>query len=399
MSRGGAGPEAPGSVGSRLSRLIETQQLTRDPAQVECARKLDELRAALIAGDGGRGDLLGDMRSLLTRNGDARRGRLLGIVRSLFPRTGRPASQTPVRGLYIWGSVGRGKTFLMDLFFESLPAGLGRRSHFYRFMREVHARLGALKEVENPLRIVAADIARNLRVLCFDELFVSDIGDAMILGTLFEALFRQGVTLVATSNVPPDQLYKDGLQRQRFLPAIALLQRHTQVLQLDGGVDYRLRHLTQNGTYLDSAAPETRARMEQLFASLSGLPAAESATLSVEGRPIAARRAAPDLVWFDFAEICEGPRSQNDYIDLAHDYHTVFVSDVPVFDARSENAARRFIMLVDEFYDRGVKLVLSAAAAATALYRGERLAFEFERAASRLIEMQSAEYLARQHCA
>jgi len=415
VSRGGAGPEVPGSVLSRLTRLIETQQLARDPAQVECARKLDELRAALVAGDAARGGLLGAGRSLFpqtgdgthgglpgaargpfARIGDAAHGGLLRTVRGLFARGGHLASPAP-RGLYIWGSVGRGKTFLMDLFFESLPPGLGRRSHFYRFMREVHTRLGKLKEVENPLQIVAADIARDLRVLCFDELFVSDIGDAMILGALFEALFRQGVTLVATSNVPPDQLYKEGLQRQRFLPAIALLQRHTQVLKLDGGVDYRLRHLTQSGTYLDSTAPDTGARMEQLFDSLSGLPTAGPATLSVEDRPIAARRATPDMVWFDFSEICEGPRSQNDYIDLAHDYHTVFVSSVPVFDARSENAARRFIMLVDEFYDRGVKLVVSAAAAPTVLYRGERLAFEFERTTSRLIEMQSAQYLAQQH--
>ena len=372
----GAADAVADGVLSRLTRLIDSKQVARDPAQMDCARRLDELRAALIA--------------------PTAHGGMLDSLRDLLKLGAASDAQPPVRGLYIWGSVGRGKTFLMDLFFESLPPELARRSHFYRFMRDVHARLRALKEVENPLQQVAADLARDARVLCFDELFVSDIGDAMILGTLFEALFDRGVTLVATSNVPPDQLYKDGLQRQRFLPAIALLQRQCQVFRLDGGVDYRLRHLTQNGTYLEAAAPDTPARLENLFEALSGVVAAP-ATLDVEGRPIVARRAAPDMVWFEFGEICDGPRSQNDYIDLAHDYHTVFISDVPVFGANGEDAARRFIMLVDEFYDRGVKLVLSAAAAPTGLYQGERLRFEFERTASRLIEMQSAEYLARQH--
>lgn len=345
---------------------------------MDCARKLDDLRNELIRKASPSTGFAGALRGLLGRNS---------------------RHHSPVRGLYIWGSVGRGKTLLMDLFHESLPEGIARRIHFYRFMREVHARLGELRDQEDPLRKVAAVIADEVAVLCFDELFVSDIGDAMILGRLFDALFRQGVTLVATSNAPPEQLYRDGLQRQRFLPAIALLQRRTQVLRLDGPVDYRLRHLTQSGTWLESAAADTPARMNQLFDTLSGLPSATAATLSVEGRPIRARRAAPDIVWFDFDAICDGPRSQNDYIDLAHDYHTVFISDVPVFGAGSEDAARRFIMLVDEFYDRGVKLVASAQAPPAELYRGERLRLEFGRTASRLIEMQSADYLARHHVA
>ena len=218
---------------ARLKSQIDANKLISDPAQLECARALDALREALAT----------------QRDG----GGLLSFLR--LPWSAGEDIE-PVRGLYIWGSVGRGKTFLMDLFFESLPFEERRRSHFYRFMRDVHAELATLKGVENPLQHVADRIARQVRVLCFDEFFVSDIGDAMILGTLFDALFRRGVTLVATSNVPPDKLYKDGLQRQRFLPAIALLQRHTTVMKLHGGVDYRLRHLEQSGTFLNSAASD-----------------------------------------------------------------------------------------------------------------------------------------------
>jgi cell division protein ZapE len=361
------------TVLARLTSLIDAGRLARDPAQLECARKLDALAASLAA---------------------PRAGGLLSLLR--LPWSGVEEIE-PVRGLYIWGSVGRGKTFLMDLFFESLGTPPRRRSHFYRFMRDVHAELATLKGVENPLEQVAERIARQTRVLCFDEFFVSDIGDAMILGTLFAALFRRGVTLVATSNAPPDQLYKDGLQRQRFLPAIDLLQRHTEVVKLDGGVDYRLRHLEHSGTYLDSATPQSLQTLSRLFTDLNGAPGSGAGQLRIEGREIRVQQQTADMVWFEFGDICEGARSQNDYIDLAHDYHTVFVSNVPVFDTTREDAARRFIMLVDEFYDRGVKLVLSAAAPPQELYRGERLKFEFERTASRLIEMQSADYLAQQH--
>jgi cell division protein ZapE len=361
------------TVLSTLAAQIEAHKLLPDPQQLECARQLDAVRAALQTSRGG------------------------GLLSSLrLPWTAPPAIP-PVRGLYIWGGVGRGKTCLMDLFYDSLNFKERERSHFYRFMRDIHAQLHALKDVEDPLEQVALDISQRIRVLCFDELFVSDIGDAMILGTLFDALFRRGVTLVATSNVPPDELYEGGLQRQRFLPAIDLLKRHLDVLHLDGGVDYRLRHLQQSGTYLDAAASGTTPRMKQLFLDLNGHAGSGPRAVQVEGRSIDAVDTSPDTIWFDFAALCEGPRSQNDYIDLAHDYHTVFVSGVPVFDTTREDAARRFIMLVDEFYDRGVKLVLSAAAPPSELYRGERLRFEFERAASRLIEMQSGDYLAQQH--
>jgi cell division protein ZapE len=236
-----------------------------------------------------------------------------------------------------------------------------------------------------------------VRVLCLDEFFVADIADAMILSGLFEGLFRRGVTLVATSNVPPQDLYKDGLQRQRFLPAIALIEAHVDVLRVDSGVDYRLRQLERAPTYLHSASPETTAAMRRRFAELAAGGAVAPATLVVEGRPIRALGTGPDIAWFEFGELCEGPRSQNDYIDLARLFGTMFISNIPVFTPSHEDAARRFVMLIDELYDRGVKTVVSAAAEPAELYRGERLRFEFQRAASRLVEMQTQAYLAGRH--
>jgi len=301
------------------------------------------------------------------------------------------------RGLYLWGGVGRGKTLLMDAFHESLRLIPSERTHFYRFMRAVHEELGRVKGRESPLELVARRIARRVRVLCLDEFFVADIADAMILSGLFDGLFRRGLTLVATSNVAPEDLYKDGLQRQRFLPAIALIEAHVDVLRVDSGVDYRLRHLEREPTYLDSGSPRTREALAQRFSALAGGAAIAPATLIVEGRPIRAVATGRDIAWFEFDELCEGPRNQNDYIDLARLYGTVFLSDVPVFTPSDEDAARRFIMLIDELYDRGVKTVVSAAAAPGELYRGERLRFEFERAASRLVEMQSPAYMSGHH--
>jgi cell division protein ZapE len=234
-------------------------------------------------------------------------------------------------------------------------------------------------------------------VLCLDEFFVSDIADAMILSGLFEGLFRRGVILVATSNTPPQDLYKDGLQRQRFLPAIEMIIQHLDIVHLDGGVDYRLRQLQQAPTYLDSRLPDTAARLAQRFAALAGGTAAGPTILTVEDRPIKALATGAGMVWFEFNDICEGPRSQNDYIELACLYHTVFISNIPEFTHSNENAARRFIMLIDEFYDRNVNVVVSAAAAPGALYHGERLQSEFLRAASRLVEMQTQHYFAGQH--
>ena len=319
-----------------------------------------------------------------------------GVVKRLLARFGRERRE-PIRGLYFWGGVGRGKTYLMDLFYESLPFPRKLRSHFHRFMQRVHRDLRELAGEKNPLDLVARRIADEARVICFDEFFVTDITDAMILGTLFERLFGHGVTLVATSNIVPENLYRDGLQRARFLPAIALLQRHTLVLNVDGGTDYRLRTLQQAELYhspLDAAAEESLRRS---FEALAPEPGLEQQVLEVEGRPLRARRLAEDVIWFDFDELCDGPRSQNDYIELAREYHAVLVGGVPQLGAGKDDQARRFINLVDEFYDRNVKLVLAAAVPLDQLYAGGRLGFEFERTRSRLLEMQSHDYLARPH--
>jgi cell division protein ZapE len=348
-----------------------------DAAQLRAVDKLDDLRRRLIAAHE-------------ESNGPA------ALLRWIGNLVGNSARE-PERGLYLWGGVGRGKTWLMDMFFQSLPFPEARRRHFHRFMHDVHEQLKGLQSRESPLDLVAEEIARDTRVLCFDELFVTDIADAMILGGLFEGLFKRGVTLVATSNLPPKDLYKDGLQRQRFLPAIDLIERHVEIVNVNGATDFRLRQLTQAGTYLLTSAPDTPRRLEALFAELSHHAGVSGGVIEIEGRSIPVIRESSSAVWFDFPAVCAGPRSQNDYIEIAREYQSVMVSDVPILDALHENEARRFIALVDELYDRGVNLIVSAAAPPAELYRGERLTFPFERTVSRLIEMQSEDYLAREH--
>jgi cell division protein ZapE len=305
--------------------------------------------------------------------------------------------RSAVRGLYLWGSVGRGKTLLMDLFFNALPFADKRRQHFHRFMAMVHERLKANRNVENPLDLVAEEIAARTRIICFDEFVVSDIADAMLLGNLFAGLFARGVTLAATSNTVPDQLYAGGLQRQRFLPTIALLKEHCEVLHVDGAIDYRLRALERAEVYQTPAGDGADARLTEFFEAIAPDEGDDGGSLELNGRRIAYRRAADGVIWFDFDAICDGPRSQDDYIELSRLYQTVLVSDVPRFDTTLENQARRFIALVDEFYERRVKLILSAAAPAPELYRGERLKHDFRRTESRLMEMQSRDYLAQAH--
>lgn len=317
-----------------------------------------------------------------------------GFLDRLFNHRPVPPS---VKGLYFWGGVGRGKTYLMDLFYESLPFDNKSRMHFHRFMRMVHKELRDLQGEKNPLERIASNFARRSRILCFDEFFVSDITDAMILAGLLDALFKHRVVLVATSNVEPRNLYKDGLQRSKFLPAIDLLEQNTFVLNVDGGVDYRLRVLELAEIYhypLDEAADESLSRS---FKSLSPDEGESDTTLEIEGREIRARWSGDGVAWFEFLAVCDGPRSQNDYIELARIFQTVLISDVPRFGLKTEDQARRFISLVDEFYDRNVKLILSAEVALTSLYEGERLKFEFQRTESRLTEMQTKEYLAREH--
>lgn len=304
---------------------------------------------------------------------------------------------TPVSGLYLWGHVGRGKTFLADLLFDQLDAVPRRRWHFHRFMGEVHARLRALPDTSDTLAIVARDLAADLRLLVLDEFFVGDIGDAMILGRLLEQLFARGVTLVTTSNIPPSELYRDGLQRASFLPCIALLEAHCRVLRLDSAQDYRLRQLTRAATYVTPPGVVAEAALAAHFEHLAAHSPRESAALVLNDRAIAVKAQADGIVWFEFADICEGPRAAADYIEIARDFHTVLISNVPRLDRDNEDAARRFVHLVDEFYDRHVNLLLSAAADPLSLYHGHRHQREFERTSSRLIEMQSAHYLAREH--
>ncbi|MFB1001458.1 MAG: cell division protein ZapE [Pseudomonadales bacterium] len=362
---------------------LEKPDFRADPAQALAIKKLDNLFDRLLA----QQDL-----SLKDKG--------LSLVNRLL---GRSPSILPERGLYFWGGVGRGKTYLMDMFFDALPIDQKLRIHFHRFMRRVHQELATLADTKNPLEIVADRIAAEAKVICFDEFFVSDITDAMILAGMFDALFKRGVCLVATSNIAPDGLYRDGLQRTRFLPAIGLIKQHTEVLNIDGGVDYRLRALERAELYYTPLDGGADASLLQSFERL--IPQRDSECVShridtsieVEGRRINARYLADDVVWFDFDAICDGPRSQNDYIEIAKEFHAVLISDVPQMGPHNEDRARRFINLVDEFYDRNIKLVLSAAVNLQDLYQEGRLAFEFQRTCSRLQEMQSHEYLASAH--
>jgi cell division protein ZapE len=364
----------PTRLTERCQTLLGARGQSLDEAQRQALIRLEDLRRRLIARQASP--------SLIKKG--------LGLL------TG--ARRAPLRGLWLWGGVGRGKTFLADQFYAELPLAAKRREHFHRFMQEIHSGLRQHRDTPSPLQHVAEGIARQTCVLCFDEFAVSDVADAMILGSLLEALFKNGVTLVATSNLAPAELYRDGLQRARFLPAIGLIERHCRIMELDAGVDYRLRRLERALLFLGPEIADAESRMAAEFERMAEGPGVADADVQVEGRPVRALREAEDLVWFGFRELCEGPRSAADYIEIARCYHTVLVSRVPIMDAGADDAARRFITLVDEFYDRGVKLILSAGASSPeGIYRGERLALEFRRTASRLHEMQGREYLARPH--
>ncbi len=355
---------------------LQTPGFIEDEGQKALVARLEDLHQRLLARRALESTLAGRIRAALSRG-----------------------NRAPEVGLYLWGGVGRGKTFLMDLFFECIPHPRKLRMHFHRFMRRVHRDLTLLAGVADPLDAVAAGLAAEASVLCFDEFYVSDIGDAMILAELLEGLFARGVTLVATSNIPPGRLYENGLQRSRFLPAIAAIERHTEVVALGGDTDYRLRLLERAEIYhapLDAAA---EAGLATSFAALAPdrSEIQVDVDLEIEGRDIRCKRFADDIAWFDFAALCAGPRSQADYIEVARICHAVLVSGVPVFTGAIEDQARRFISLVDEFYDRNVKLILSAAAPIEDLYQGSSFGFEFQRTESRLLEMQSRAYLGRTH--
>ena len=316
-----------------------------------------------------------------------------GLLDALF---GKPVTPGP-RGLYLWGGVGRGKTFLIDLFYAGLPIAEKRRTHFHRFMRDVHERLRTHAGERDPLAVIAREWRAQLRVLVLDEFFVSDIGDAMLLGRLLERLFDEGVALVTSSNAEPSELYKDGLQRARFQPAIALIERHCEVVHLLSDHDYRLRALVRSPVYRAPLDDGSEAWLDERWHALGGDDDHRDAGIVVEGRRIAVRARTQGMAWFDFAALCEGPRGSADYIEIATEFHTLLLGGIPVFDPRGDDAARRFVTLIDELYDRHVNLVCTADAAPAALYRGERLVGAFERTASRLIEMQGEDYLAAEH--
>jgi cell division protein ZapE len=358
---------------------IRKQGFSTDKAQAEAVETLDRIANELITYPARHG--LGP---------HLKRRYLSRFIPSL-------AESNPVRGTYLWGGVGRGKTFMMDLFFESLPFEDKLRFHFHRLMYRLHGQLRQLKNVEDPLERVAEDLSRKARVICIDEFFVSDIADAMLLGKLLDAMFRRGIALVTTSNIPPDDLYAGGLQRQLFLPAIGTIKNHTDIVHISGDTDYRLRVLETAEIFhtpLDTAATDL---LNDYFARIAPDTGTRGQEIEILGRNIRTQRRADGVVWFDFIDLCDGPRSQDDYIEVARCFQAVILSNVPVMDRQKENQARRLISLVDEFYDRNVKLIISAAASIDALYTGSKLGREFERTQSRLREMQSTSYLAAQH--
>ncbi len=365
---------------SRYINALNEGSHQSDDVQKEAVTRLDNIYQQIVTKEEAapeRGGLI------------AKFGKLLGKR--------EPVLQAPVRGLYMWGGVGRGKTWLMDLFYQSLPGTRKQRLHFHRFMLRVHEELVELQGHSDPLESVADRFKAETDVLCFDEFFVSDITDAMLLGGLMKALFARGITLVATSNIPPDELYRNGLQRARFLPAIDAIKQHCDIMNVDAGVDYRLRTLTQAHLWLSPLKDETTQQMDKLWQALAGAPRGNAPTLDINHRPMATLGVENQTLAVSFTTLCVDARSQHDYIALSRLFHTVMLFDVPVMTPLMESEARRFIALVDEFYERHVKLVISAEVPLFDIYQGERLKFEFQRCLSRLQEMQSEEYLKRSH--
>ena len=371
------GAEDPGEISRRhgglidyLEPLLDRRRATLDHAQIAALDRLQQLADELVAFKSARKSPL----------------------RRLFAAPGVS------RGVYLWGGVGRGKSLLMDSFFTTVPIRRKTRVHFHAFMRDVHEALHALKDEADPLVQVSAQIARRHRLVCFDEFHVNDIADAMILGRLLDGLFVRGVVLVTTSNYAPDGLWPHGLLRERFLPAIALIEQWLDVVEVDAGVDYRLRALEHVDTFHVPAGPAADAAMTTAFEAMRSGPD-ETSQIVVEGRPIPARMRAGGMIWFDFAALCDGPRSQRDYLELARRFAVVFLSDIPAMDVETADQARRFTWLVDILYDHRVKLVASAAVPAHALYRDGPNAWEFPRTVSRLIEMRTRDYMALPHVA
>ncbi len=359
---------ASGALSTYLSPVLEQRNIVLDPSQLAALGRLGRLADEF--------------------------GAFVRARRSLLRRWFDPP--VPPRGVYLWGGVGRGKSFLMDAFYAAVPLRRKTRVHFHAFMKGVHDELRTLTHAVDPLAAVAGRIARRHRLVCFDEFHVSDVADAMILGRLLTALFKRGVVFVMTSNYHPDDLYPNGLQRQHLLPTIALLKEWLDVIEIDGGTDYRLRELEHVSCYYVTAAGTADPELAALFDRMRPGPD-EDPRLIVEGRSLKAKRRAGGVVWFSFAALCEGPRSQVDYLELARRFAVVIVSDVPRLTADMGNAARRFTWLVDVLYDHRVKLLLSAAVPAAELYLEGPNSQEFARTVSRLIEMRTREYMALPH--
>jgi len=302
-----------------------------------------------------------------------------------------------IMGLYFWGGVGRGKTYLVDGFFDCLPFENKWRIHFHRFMQNIHKELKELNNIENPLEIIADQISQKTQIICFDEFHVSDITDAMLLGGLLESLFRRNVVLVATSNQHPDDLYYDGLQRDRFLPAISLLKKNTKIINIDSGIDYRLKFFDHAEIYHSPLDDNANKILENDFIHICPDKGVEGSIVEIEGREIETVWCGDGVVWFDFKAICAGPRGVADYIEIARQYQTVLIENIPVMNDNDNDMVKRFITLVDEFYDRNVKLIITAEDIPEKIYQGKRLAELFTRTQSRLEEMRTHDYLAKQH--
>lgn len=324
---------------------------------------------------------------------------ITAIVAKFFKKsTSSEINHNPIKGLYMWGGVGRGKTWMMDLFYGALPQTRKKRMHFHRFMQFTHDKLNALQGETNPIDIVAEEIAKEAAILCFDEFFVSDITDAMILGSLMQALFKRGTILVTTSNIPPDELYRNGLQRGRFLPAIEAIKTHCHVMNIDSGIDYRLRTLTQAALFYSPLTTENQTAIYELYKQLTGELVKSTPTLTaINHHQFKIESDANGVALIDFKTLCVEPRSAHDFIEISKLFHTVIIQNIKLMKQQDESAARRFIALIDEFYERKVKLIFTAEVPITELYQGELLTFEFKRCLSRLQEMQTKEYLAIPH--
>jgi len=368
------------SLSEHYKASLKRPDMVHDEAQQQAIIRLEALSLALL-------------------KSESNYNPVLEFLGRLSPFSG--LRQQPIKGLYLWGGVGRGKTWLMNLFYEELAIKEKYRVHFHHFMLDIHGKLDSLsrqgKKQTDPLQHIARELAAQYRLLCIDEFIVTNITDAMILSELLQALLKLRVCLVATSNRVPDDLYLNGLQRERFLPAIDLIKQNTEVFHLDGGVDHRTALLELSDVYYSPITEDTDSKISLRMQELAITPVNKNVTLRILGRDIETVCCSEEVAWFEFDVICTSPRAAQDYIELAQRYSTIIISNIPVLDENSDDQARRFIYLIDELYDRSVKLIASAEAAPDNLYRGNMLEFAFHRTSSRLIEMRSHQYLSQSH--